>query len=213
MKGEELKLLIRRTGLTITEAADKIGVTRQTLHNKFGMDEVDEDFLLKVKERLSGDTSSNLTVVKEGLTLYENLAELKVPKTDLIPFYDVDVAAGYPAVRGEDVNHAESYLWIPGFEDCDCAATVRGDSMYPKYSNGDIILCKRVPDLRHVRYGEPYLIIDEDGQVVKYITKDERKGYFLLASENPNPRFAPYSVPVTRIRWVFLVKGVIKRTA
>lgn len=212
MKGEELKLLIRRTGMTITEAADKIGVTRQTLHNKFGMEEVDEDFLLKVKGRLSGDTTG-LMRVKEGLTLYQDLAELNVPRADLIPFYDVDVAAGYPAIAGEDVNHADSYLWIPGFEDCDCAATVRGDSMYPKYSNGDIILCKRVPDLRHVRYGEPYLIIDEDGQVVKYITKDERKGFFLLASENPNPRFAPYSVPVARIRWVFLVKGVIKRTA
>lgn len=50
--GEKLKLLIRGSGLSQAEAADKMGVSRQTLNGYFHRAELPKDVLQNVKDKL-----------------------------------------------------------------------------------------------------------------------------------------------------------------
>lgn len=50
--GKELKNAIKGKGLTVQEAADKLGISRQTLSTQFGKAEVDPDLLQNVKTKL-----------------------------------------------------------------------------------------------------------------------------------------------------------------
>lgn len=133
------------------------------------------------------------------------------PEGEGLPYYEVDVAAGPLELYGDTPEFPALKLVIPGFEDCDLALNVWGDSMYPRYNAGDIIICKRVRDKSEVVYGEPYLIITAERRVLKYLKKASQKEYWLLVSENDH--YDPFEVEIDKVLHLFLVKGKIKRNA
>jgi phage repressor protein C with HTH and peptisase S24 domain len=101
-------------------------------------------------------------------------------------------------------------MWVPGFEDCDLAVMASGDSMYGNICNGDLILCKQLPDFSYVRWGEPYVLLADDGVVVKYVHQSPSgKDYFELRSENSH--YPPYEIKRKRIRSIYLVKGKVSK--
>ena len=74
-----------------------------------------------------------------------------------------------------------------GLNDCDLAVNVWGDSMYPKYCSGEIVVCKSVPmdkELTCVRFGEAYVVMCDDGPVVKYIKRGKDEKHLCFESEN-----------------------------
>ena len=111
---------------------------------------------------------------------------------------------------GKIVPDAE--ICVPGLNDCDMAVNVWGDSMYPKYCSGEIVICKTVPidkELSYVRFGEAYVILCDDGPVLKYIKKGDNDSTLTFSSENTH--YESYQVSKNRIKKLFLIKGVITR--
>jgi len=98
------------------------------------------------------------TVLKNTL-----VSKLKLIK---IPYYD------YPASAGTGIPlDADDYslLEIPDTEDASCAVRVSGDSMEPKYYDGDIVLVKEQQNLNFGDIG--VFILNGEGYIKKYSEK------------------------------------------
>lgn len=73
---------------------------------------------------------------------------------------------------------------IPGFnEKVEFAIKVTGNGMQPKYSNGDILLCKKATDKSIVQWGKTYVVYTKDQEVtVRRLMPSNKEGYINLAT-------------------------------
>ncbi len=85
--------------------------------------------------------------------------------------------------------------------------TVRGDSMNDRFSNGDIILGQRVERNDALRWGEVYVLLLNDGLVVKELRRGTDDEHFTLHSFNQH--FDPYDVLKTEVRAMFRYQASI----
>jgi len=126
-----------------------------------------------------------------------------------IPLLPVEAMAG--ALTGETSileHECERYV-IPVFNGADFLIPVKGSSMYPKYSSGDIVACKRIPmtDI-FFQWNKVYVIDTSQGALIKRIKPGSDKEHVLIVSDNEN--YEPFELPYTAIYSVALVIGVIR---
>jgi phage repressor protein C with HTH and peptisase S24 domain len=102
----------------------------------------------------------------------------------------------------------ERYV-VPVFRDADFLIPVKGSSMLPKYSSGDIIACTKLPlnDL-FFQWNKVYVLDTVQGPLVKRIAKGSSDDTVLLISENPT--YKPFELPKNQLRAIALVIGVIR---
>lgn len=131
------------------------------------------------------------------------------PESSGLPYYDIDVSASPIELFADKPEIPSHQLIVPGFEDCNIAINVWGDSMYPAYCSGDIIICKRIIDKAEVTYGEAYLVVTPERRLLKYIKKSKSRGRWLLVSENKF--YDSFEVEIDKILHIFIVKGRVKR--
>lgn len=145
-------------------------------------------------EMFSKSHGSDLVVVKKGIAYYE----------------DIDVTAGPDELFADGSLMPSSYMQIPHFEDCDRAFPLWGDSMWPVYQSGQIVLCKEfLPWRDYVPFGEVFLVITDSLRTVKYVKRASTEDKILLVSENPH--YDSFEVAKQHIKRMFIVKGAIKR--
>lgn len=113
----------------------------------------------------------------------------------------------------EDMQY--EVMSIRGFEGCIAFPAV-GDSMYPRISNGDIVMFKEWKE-NYISNGDIYLIVTRNGdRTLKYLTltsiDEDGTKHFLCKSANPDQdRFAPFEILGDDIVSLFVVYGCIKR--
>lgn len=129
-----------------------------------------------------------------------------------IPLIPIEAVAGLPTddpvgTRFIDCAH---YI-IPDFANLNVEYMIRvsGSSMYPKYSNGDILACRRVHDVLFFQWGKIYVIDSSQGALVKRVFQDEDPDRILLVSDN-REHYPPFSIPKSDIRSLSIVVGVIR---
>ncbi|MEQ8554149.1 MAG: helix-turn-helix domain-containing protein [Cyclobacteriaceae bacterium] len=86
---------------------------------------------------------------------------------------------------------------------------LEGDSMYPTFCNGDYVLVRQLGNNYQIKWGEPYLIITKDGQVVKRVMKSHSNKNLLLKSDNE--LYQSYELDESIICSIWEVKGVISK--
>ena len=97
-------------------------------------------------------------------TVLENTLITKLKRKLLkIPYYDYPASAGTGIPLDTD-DH--SFLEIPDTEDVSCAIRVSGDSMEPRFYDGDIVLVKEQGDLNFGDIG--VFILNGEGYIKKY---------------------------------------------
>lgn len=126
-----------------------------------------------------------------------------------IPLLPVSAMAG--ALSG-DVSvleyECERYV-VPAFQGADFLIPVKGSSMYPKYSSGDIVACKRVPatDL-FFQWNKVYVLDTDQGPLIKRIRRGSSDDTVLIVSDNT--AYEPFELRRDQIRGIALVIGVIR---
>lgn len=129
-----------------------------------------------------------------------------------IPLIPIEAIAGIPAgdYVGSRFLDCEHYL-VPEFANLNVEYMIRvsGSSMYPKYSNGDILACRRVNDVLFFQWGKIYVIDSSQGALVKRVFQDEDPDKILLVSDNKE-HYPPFSIPKSDIRSLSIVVGVIR---
>lgn len=83
----------------------------------------------------------------------------------------------------ESANIKE-HVTIPGFTDkVDFAISITGNGMQPKYSNGDMLLCKKKTGSSVIQWGKTYVIYTKDQELlVRKLMPGSREGYINLAT-------------------------------
>nr|DAF62154.1 MAG TPA: LexA-like protein [Myoviridae sp. ctt8G1] len=115
------------------------------------------------------------------------------------------------ALSGEQTvleYECERYV-VPAFKGADFLIPVKGSSMYPKYSSGDIVACRRVPmSSLFFQWNKEYVIDTDQGALIKRIKPGSDKEHVLIVSDNE--KYDPFELPIASIYAVALVIGVIR---
>lgn len=83
-----------------------------------------------------------------------------------------------------------------------------GNALAPKYSNGDILACRRVYEMTFIQWGKVYVIETQQGIIVRHIFEHPTApDQFLCRSDNS--AYPPFAIPLTEIRSLYIVLGAI----
>ena len=126
----------------------------------------------------------------------------------LIPF---NCLAGLPADDNEGVSleQFEQYS-VPEFSirGAEFLIRVEGMSMFPRYTNGDILAVKRLSSVTFFQWGCVYVLDTEQGMLIKRLFKSSNPDNITCHSEN-SVDFLDFEIPKSEIRSVLIVLGRI----
>lgn len=106
------------------------------------------------------------------------------PRIRKLTFYEKSLAAGFGDPTEFDGEGAPIFLYASREVDrADCVFTVNGDSMEPRYHNGDLVLISRIPDAPDLQHGEVGAFIVGNETYIKVYGQD--------CLESLNPAYAP----------------------
>ncbi|MCA0428720.1 MAG: S24 family peptidase [Bacteroidetes bacterium] len=198
-EGSVLKNWLFEQKIKPPDLANKLGISKQAVYNQLSSETISDTFKWKL--------------IEAGIDVFES--EGKQSKSSEsssklgVPYFDVDASAGPASVFNDKGELPSALINIPGFEDCNFWINCFGDSMYPRYSAGEIIACKEV-EKKFVAFGEAFLIRLSDGnRYIKYIRRHKDPSYWILVSENE--KYDPFDVAVDDITNVWIIKGKIKK--
>lgn len=126
-----------------------------------------------------------------------------------IPLIPLDAMAGF--CRGEIQvmdYECEKYV-IPAFREAEFLIPVKGSSMYPKYSSGDIVACKKL-SLKDVffQWNKVYVLDTDQGALIKRVQKGRDENHIILVSENE--KYPPFELSLNHLHAIAIVIGVIR---
>lgn len=204
---------IKNQKITIPIFFQKTGIKRGFLDSD-KLDQAVSDRHFSMIIAAFPDLSVDWLITGEGPMLRSDLP-VAHPATEPgagIPLIPIEAVAGLPTddpvgTRFIDCAH---YI-IPDFANLNVEYMIRvsGSSMYPKYSNGDILACRRVHDVLFFQWGKIYVIDSSQGALVKRVFQDEDPDRILLVSDN-RENYPPFSIPKSDIRSLSIVVGVIR---
>ncbi|QSS96622.1 helix-turn-helix transcriptional regulator [Psychroflexus sp. ALD_RP9] len=195
-------------GITQYKFHKETGITRGILVQNNGMS---EDNTLRFLDYYK-EVNPTWLLTGEGSMLKTSKAEPTVDKTG-IPLLPLDAFAGLgdTAVDGVDFDTIEERYVVPLFEGIkiDFMLPVRGSSMYPKYSSGDVVACRQVDELLYIQWNKVYVIDTiSQGVIMKRLKKSEHPENVICKSDNKD--YDPFELPKDDIRNIALVVGVIR---
>lgn len=199
MSDLDVKKIRKDLGLTQQEFADKLGVSRNTILNYEKGETIPSSKSIILHTMLAESQIGDITN-----TIKRNKG---IP---LLPF-DAFAGIGDSTVAGVNFETIEEHYIVPLFDGIkvDFMLPVRGSSMYPKYSSGDVVACRLVTELLFVQWNKVYVIDSiSQGVIMKRLLKSEKESQIICRSDNKE--FGDFSVPMTDIRSIALVVGVIR---
>lgn len=126
-----------------------------------------------------------------------------------IPLIPVTAMAGFGTSEAQVLEYECERYEIPIFKEADFLIPVKGSSMYPKYSSGDIVACKKLllQDI-FFQWNKVYVLDTAQGALIKRIKKGSDKDHILIVSENE--KYEPFELHISQINAVAVVIGVIR---
>lgn len=152
----------------------------------------------------------NNRLIKDGI--WKNDKFIKKYAIDYFP--DDSVAASY-LKEGEDLRAFDSELMIiPGLHHSGLLAfPITGDSMFPAFSDSDIIVCHEVTSFSDVKNNKPYVLFHENVlllKIIQIISRPNDKIVLRLISEN-HIKYQPFDIiPNENTKIYKLVLQIIK---
>ena len=200
-----LKAFRKANGLSQRELANFLGVT--------------QGFISRIEQGLCPmpDDKAEMIMANKDWTLYidkvENngtinlQAENQQQELKRIPLVPFEAVAGPGSFVFSD-EVALDYYEVREFKGADFLIRVKGDSMSPKYTGGDLVACKIVKDVLFFQWGKVYVIYtNSQGVMIKKIEPAPDPDNISCISENE--KYGPFDVPKSDIAGVALVIGSI----
>lgn len=196
------------------------GISKYKFHKKIGVSNGFIDKATEIRTDNLRKIIDNYPILNLDWLLYgrgemlNSNKPLAVP-TDLssgIPLISIDVAAGFG--KGEITlteNNVESRFVIPEWNDkqVDYLIRISGSSMYPKYSNGDLIACRKINDTSFFQWGKVYVLDTDQGPMIKRLFQCDDTSCLLCKSDNVE-NYPPFTISKDSIYSISVVVGVIR---
>lgn len=220
---QNILLYLANKGVTPYEFYKVSGVTRGVLAQNNGISEenisrflayapdVNPSWLVTGRGEMLID-KQDFSIEQENIK--KNKEELPVAQQthnigEGIPLIPIEAMAGALTCEQTVLEYECERYVVPVFKGADFLIPVKGSSMYPKYSSGDIVACQRVAmsDL-FFQWNKVYVIDTNQGALIKRIKPGSDKNHVLIVSDNE--KYDPFELPVSAIHAVALVIGVIR---
>lgn len=205
---ERVLLFIESLNMPVSRFEKQCGLSNgylRSVKGAFSINKIED--ILKAFPELNREWLLN----GNGQMLAEREKQFRDAKKDVLPLIP------YPAIGGYTEDN-----WTALLNDCplyaipdiktpaDFLIKVGGDSMNPKYQEGDLLACKMIQEILFFQWGKTYVIDTSQGVMVKNIYEDaENKENILLVSENKD-KYPPFAIPRSDIRKIALVVGSIR---
>lgn len=216
---ERIKLIIDSNSLNYHSFSKLIGVTNSTITSMFEKGtKPSYDLLIKILNVYTNINTEwllkgvgTMTKGKIGENKHFELSNEKLQfSVPLIPF---EAIAGFTNHDNEGIGieKCERYF-VPEFNEKGVEFLVRvsGSSMYPKYSNGDMLACRKIAELLFFQWGKVYVIDSSQGVMIKRIYEDKDDIQNISCVSDNKDHYPPFSIPKSDIRSLSMVLGVIR---
>lgn len=197
--GERIKSARINRGMTQEELGKLVGVQRAAI-NKYETGVVvnlKRSMIANLAQALDVDPTWLLGMTESGDPMPANLF---TPKFDTVPIIGT-IACGSPILAQENI---EGRVTKSDHIPADFALWCKGDSMAPRFLNGDLVFIRQQPD---VDDGQIAAVLIENEATLKHVYRTQNQ--LTLVAENPS--FPPliYTDPVElqQIRILGLVTG------
>lgn len=192
-----------KMGISQAELSRRIGVSRQTFNNyELGKREADYETLLKIAEELHTSVQALLTdenlEPQNGIVLEkDNIYMIPIFKTVSAGFgaYADDQICGYEPLYLESQREAEETL----------AIAVKGDSMYPKIEEDDLVVVHKQDYFENGDIVVAVVCGENDGFVKRAFQTEEK-----LTLESINPSYPPMIFSGSKLDDIKIM-GVVKK--
>ena len=157
---------------------------------------------------LTGEGSMLRNNNSENNETYEN----NETNNHTLPLIPIAAVAGFNGLDLPGVPLAQCPQYsIPDFieQKAEYLIRVSGSSMYPKYSSGDILACRRIQEITFIQWGKIYVIDSQQGAMVKRLFEIPDNPEQILC-QSDNPKYPPFKLPKSEIRSLSIVVGVIR---
>lgn len=133
-----------------------------------------------------------------------------------LPLIPLRAAAGFLSGFDSDgvtTEQCENYV-VPLFSNinADFLIQITGDSMSPKFQNGNIVACRKVTDTSFIQWGYTYVIDTTGGVIMKELNRCEGDDSQFIC-HSLNPQYADFELPRKSVRCLAMVVGVISSLA
>ena len=204
MNLKEIIQIIEDKGFTAYEIHRKTGLNQAGLRNILnGKVEKPQRKTFEILKNFVNAIESNIIDKKET---YE--------KEKRVPYYDIDVTSHITTSFSDVVEKPTFYVDYQPFNDCSAYVNNYGDSMYPKYKNGEKLAVKQILNLDVLMFGETYLIITNananDLKTVKEVHYHKDQSKLILRAANPDYQ-GDTIIDKVDILSMFAVKGKISQ--
>lgn len=154
--GKEVRYILKKNNVNLAWLAEQLGIQPQTLHSRLNAEIFKSSYMLEINQILKKDIFGIGEVSKE------------LHSVGTQPVLDIRVSAGYGIGLYGEENKVNEYVSIPSMTGC-VGITVYGDSMSPRYRNGDVVFVRPIPELDDIDYGRAYIIVTQSDRLIKCI--------------------------------------------
>ena len=196
----------------MTVAADlSIGLLGKLKKNGKGMNSANVEKILLRYTDLSSDwlLTGRGEMLKTPANPLPPVVQKALNPGEGIPLIPIEAMAGALTCEQTVFEYECERYVVPMFKGADFLIPVKGSSMYPKYSSGDIVACQRIPmnDI-FFQWNKVYVIDTDQGALIKRIKPGKDKHHVLIVSDNE--KYDPFELSISSIHAVALVIGVIR---
>ena len=195
---------IEINGISKYKFYQKTGITRNVLDQNNGMSEENTARILAYFPEISAEW---LITGKEPMLRDSDISDHR-KETQGIPLIPIEAMAGFGEGETNIMEYDCERYDVPLFKGADFLISVKGSSMYPKYSSGDVVACKKLPVDTFFQWNKVYVLDTVQGALIKRIKRGCDDEHLLIVSEND--RYEPFELHRSEVHSVALVIGVIR---
>ena len=187
-------------GLGMTRFEKYIGITEGTIHKiKDGVSTRQIEKIIKKCPELSLDW----LILGQG-------EMLRGKPANAIPLLSFTAVAGYLSDNAAEEDFDEVCV-VPDFtaRGAECAIRVDGDSMYPRFRNGEILALKVLRDPKFFQWGKVYVLSTTQGCVVKKLFPCPDDDNSIICRSENRDEYPDYTIHKSDILHVAIVVGHI----
>lgn len=205
---------LERNHLKKVDVANYLGVSKQYISQVCnGTAELSEErvFALMKNEEWDVSALSELNLLRRQRSKVNNANRNREQRqTQSLPILPFEAVAGYmsdnngvDAFRGIDTVSFADFIK----QGADCVIRVGGDSMYPRYKNGDVLAIKILHDPTFFQWGRVYCLSTNQGCIVKMLFQDPDDDEKIVCHSENTKRYPDYSINKSDILSVAIVVG------
>ncbi len=206
--GKRISKYLEYFNKSVNASSKEIGLHPSQLYNIVKGKNYSVNYLLSILAHYRNLNPLWLLYGTGDMLINENEEELD---RHFIPVYDVTATAGNSMSFFDNEEAIVDYISVGvDFKECTAAIRIYGDSMYPLYQSGDLILLRRLRTQSYIQWGYVYLVVTGGERFLKHVVSaPEAPDKLLLKSHNET--YQPFEINRKDITSIFEAHGYIRK--